>query len=124
MWTHGRKHKKIGEFENLEKLCLSSNSLTNKSVESITQLKNLRILDLHSNEIGDAFLELLANAKIPLTELNISCNSKVTDEGIKHIVEKISTLEKLHISCNKISREMYEKIKKMRPNLKVEYFPG
>jgi|GEM_PF-6841903 len=92
-WTKDYRLK-----DNIVSLNLSSNSLTDESIKSITSFKNLTSLNLSFNEFTDKsaiYLKTLPKLKF----LNLGSN-QLTNKSLQHLAE-IKNLRKLTLDRNK-----------------------
>jgi hypothetical protein len=98
----------------IAKLSLESTAITDASIKSIAQMRNLTELDLSGCKVTDAGLELLA--KHPTLKQLWLTNTQVTDRSID-VLASIPKLERLEASGS-LSVEGYQELLKKKPRLK------
>jgi len=98
----------LAEFKKLRRLVLDCNPLTDKSIPSITALKDLISLSLFSTNITNVALKEIL--KMPnLVELDIRQNKGVTDE-MAHDLLNATNLKTLKVSSTGLSRQIQRKL--------------
>tara|TARA_Y100001934_G_C12266065_1_gene732453 strand:+ start:247 stop:918 length:672 start_codon:yes stop_codon:yes gene_type:complete len=103
------------ESGKVEQLFLMGAPLTDLGADRIAKLKDLHSLNLVSTKITDAGLAYLS--ELPnLRKLELGKNKGITDAGIDHLL-KIKSLEVVHLSYTSISDKGLMKMAEM-PNLK------
>lgn len=86
----------------LTKLQLNTNQFTAAALANISNLRELRVLDIRNNKLGDECLKYLG-AVSSLQELSISKNN-ITDAGIPYLAQ-LSNIFYLDLTTNQVSDE-------------------
>lgn len=118
-----QSHVRDQEFEplkalvKLEELSVQSSYLTDAGITMISELKNLRTLDLHKSQYftdkGIAALKALPS----LTKLELSY-TRVTDGAIESLTE-LKGLKTIHLTGTRISADGLARLKAALPNCQV-----
>ena len=111
----------IKRLINLIDLDLSSSEVTDAGLAHIAGLEKLERLNLTSTRVSDAGLAHLKDLK-RLRELHLAYTS-VTDAGLKHL-EGFKSLHSLDIEGTRITAEAVSRLRRARPDLKIEHEPG
>ena len=86
---------------NLTQLDIQNASITYRSVEAISKMKNIEVLNLSRNKgIKDNDFKILSKSKITSLFIN---DSSITDEGIKNICEALPMLENIEIASTSVT---------------------
>ncbi len=93
--------KKLTQLKNLRHLNISSSDLFDEHLLVIGQIETLELLDLDSTEISNKGLQQLSHLK-KLRELRLKDNPQLTDSCIEFL-SNIEHLESLHIGNTSIS---------------------
>lgn len=92
---------RINEFNNLERLNLESNYITEENVNSIVLIPNLKYLSLAATHVSDEMVPLLL-AISTLQELDISSNKDITDKSFDSIFND-DRLKRVNVSYTGMS---------------------
>ena len=89
--------KELSGKQEVSNLCLSNCSIADQAAPCIAKMRNLEVLDLSNNQIGECGMKQLAAKLFKLRELLINTN-RVGDDGLTAIADNLTNLVKLEIS--------------------------
>jgi hypothetical protein len=100
---------------NVRRLVLESTNVTDRSLDTLSQMKDLQELDLSNCKVTDTGIATLRGNKSIKTLWLTNCD--IRDASID-VLLSISQLESIHLKGTKISPEGWERLLNARPRLK------
>ena len=107
----------LKELKSLTTLEMNHIRVANEHLQLLTNLTEVKNLDLSSTQISDDGLAHLKAFK-SLEALALRANKKITNKGIPALTQ-LTTLKTLNVRSTKINAAGFEEIKKALPNCKV-----
>lgn len=107
----------FGRLTDLEKLqVLNFRKLNDEMTSQLTGLKNLKVLALTNSVIGDPTVGTIAGSFPNLTELDLSSNSRLTNDALK-VISELGKLERLTLyqtRFNDLGTDYLRELKNLR----------
>jgi len=100
---------------NVRRLVLESTNVTDRSLETLSQMKDLQELDVSNCKVTDTGIAMLRGNKSIKTLWLTNCD--ISDASID-VLLTISQLESIHLKGTKISPDGWERLLNARPRLK------
>lgn len=106
----------LSSLENLEKLNLAGNKITNAAMNEVAQCKKLKWLDLSNMPIDGSGLETLSKLR-HLESINLS-GTRLTDDSFEKLCRQ-TNLKRIHIDRTSVSDAAVDRARRERPQLEI-----
>jgi hypothetical protein len=110
----------IADIKTLESLSLNGYSITSRGLEYLSNLPDLRSLELDWAGLSDDDLAPMEKFR-RLERLSLK-DTAVTDAGLRRLAA-VKSLKTVSFSTRKVSWEAVEELQRIRPDLKIEGWP-